>query len=104
MRREPTKAEAILWRRLRGRKLGNLDFRRQHPIDQFIVDFYCPVAKLVIEVDGDVHDSLVLEDRTRQERLEGLGYRVIRFRNEEVLGNLESALQRIEDASRLKPG
>ena len=57
MRRNPTPAEDRLWRLLRGRQVGGFHFRRQHPIGRFIVDFYCAMARLVIEVDGSVHNQ-----------------------------------------------
>jgi len=97
MRREPTPAEAVLWKHLRGNRIDGLAFRRQHPLDRFIVDFFCPTHRLVIEVDGDIHLASELEDRMRQDRLEQLGYTVVRFRNEEVLNSTESVLQRLRE-------
>lgn len=85
LRQPQTPAEATLWRHLRNRNL-KFKFRRQHPIDFFIIDFYCAEAKLLIEIDGDSH--LVKEqmeyDQARTEYLEELGYKVIRFTNDEV--------------------
>ncbi|WP_299764365.1 DUF559 domain-containing protein [uncultured Dokdonia sp.] len=95
MRENPTPAEAALWESLKGKNL-EYKFRRQHLIDNFIVDFVCLSKKLVIEVDGDIHDHQKEEDQARTEVLEELGYKVIRFRNEEVLGNLESVLSKIK--------
>ena len=79
MRRRPTPAEDLLWKRLRGCQLARFKFYRQHPIDRFIVDFYCPAAALVVEVDGDVHRQQVEADQEREQVLSELGFRVIRF-------------------------
>jgi len=97
-RREPTPAEAALWQLLRGRSLGGYKFRRQHPIGRCIVDFYCPKARLVIEVDGEIHQRTVEEDAQRQAELEALKLRVIRFTNDEVLNQPEWVLSVIEAA------
>ncbi len=97
LRREPTKAEAILWERLRKKRLNGMRFRRQHPIDRFIVDFIAPEAKLIVEIDGPIHERIQEQDQTRQNRLEEMGYRVIRFPNEEVLRSPESVLGKITD-------
>ncbi|OFY67821.1 MAG: hypothetical protein A2V64_09300 [Bacteroidetes bacterium RBG_13_43_22] len=87
MRKNPTEAEKILWEHLRKMRSEGLIFRRQHPIDLFIADFYCHKIKLVIEVDGEVHDeSLAQEyDDGRSGELERYGIKVIRFNNEEIL-------------------
>lgn len=95
MRHEPTHAENILWEAIRNRKLNDFKFRRQHPIDRFIVDFYCAEAHLVIEVDGTIHDYTPDEDALRQAFIESRGLRVLRFRNQEVLENLVSTLSKI---------
>jgi very-short-patch-repair endonuclease len=84
MRREPTAAEQRLWGLLRGSGLGTR-FRRQHAIGQFVVDFYCAAASLVIELDGSSHDGREPDDRIRQDWLEANGLTVLRFRNDEVL-------------------
>ena len=95
-RHEPTLAEQKLWQYLRGRKVENAKFRRQHTIERFIVDFICFEANLVIEVDGEVHSYTVVEDKIRQEFLESLELQVIRFTNDEVIYAIESVLQQIE--------
>ena len=94
MRHEPTFAEDKLWQRLRRKALG-VNFRRQHAIDRFIVDFYCPEARLVVEVDGTIHDYTQEEDAIRQEFIESLGMRVLRFTNAEVSQSMEGILARI---------
>ncbi|HEX8241898.1 MAG TPA: DUF559 domain-containing protein [Longimicrobium sp.] len=98
MRREPTPAEKVLWDVLRGRGLDGLRFRRQHPVGRFVLDFYCPIHKLAVEVDGEVHDAQQERDAERTAVIEAHGYRVIRFRNEEVLDNLPGVLARIRTA------
>ena len=98
MRKEPTDAEAVLWELLRDKKLGD-KFRRQHLIDDFIVDFVCLSKNLVIEVDGGYHNDLTQKeyDQQRTLYLNEKGFRVIRFTNEEVLGNTEAVLTKIKD-------
>ena len=96
LRQPQTPAEATLWQYLRKRNLG-YKFRRQHPIECFIVDFYCAQAKLLIEVDGDSHanETQVEYDRARTEFLETKGYKVIRFMNEDVRYNLNAVVAKI---------
>jgi very-short-patch-repair endonuclease len=98
-RQEPTEAEAVLWSALRRQRLCGLSFRRQHPVGRFILDFYCPRKKLCVELDGAVHDGREMMDGARTEALGTLNIRVIRFRNEEVLNDLPSVLDRIEAAA-----
>ncbi|MBN1921427.1 MAG: DUF559 domain-containing protein, partial [Anaerolineae bacterium] len=95
MRHEPTPAEDLLWQRLRNRQLANTKFRRQHVIERFIVDFYAAEARLVIEVDGPIHDYTQGQDAIRQEYLESLSLRVIRFSNDQVLHHLDDVLDHI---------
>ena len=86
-----------MWQSLRRGRTAKVKFRRQHAIDRFIVDFYCVQARLVIEIDGPIHDSLVAADRERQDYLESLGLKVVRFSNAEVLDNVADVVSRIED-------
>ena len=95
IRHESTVAEERLWEQLRGRKLRGLKFRRQHTIDRFVVDFYCADAGLVIEIDGAVHDEQREQDEARQARLETLGLRVLRFKNESIMTSLRDVLNSI---------
>ena len=97
MRKEPTDAEAALWELLRDKKLGD-KFRRQHLIDDFIVDFVCLSKNLVIEVDGGYHNDPTQKeyDEQRTLYLNEKGFKVIRFTNEEVLGNTEAVLTKIK--------
>src|SRR3954447_2199089 len=90
MRAEPTDAERLLWQRLRHDiALRGTHFRRQALIGPFIVDFVSRKARLVIEVDGGQHDEQRAADDRRTRKIEALGYRVLRFWNNEVLGNLD---------------
>ena len=98
-RREPTPAEAALWEALRHGQLAALKFRRQHPIGPFFADFCCPAARLIVEVDGPIHQGREEEDASRQRFLERRKYRVVRFRNEEVLHDVQSVLERIRLAA-----
>jgi very-short-patch-repair endonuclease len=93
MRHEPTPAEKQLWQKLRNKQILGFKFRRQHSIDRFIVDFYCSEVGLVVEVDGAIHDYTQKEDRLRQDFLESLGLRVLRFTNAEVLTSMDGVLQ-----------
>ena len=101
LRENVTPAEETLWEALRDKQLDGLKFRRQHPVGQFVLDFYCPRFKLVIELDGSVHNAAAEQDAARTEHLNFFGYRVIRFRNEEVLTNLAAVLKRIAEAAEL---
>ncbi|BBC26696.1 endonuclease domain-containing protein [Pseudanabaena sp. ABRG5-3] len=101
LRQQLTVAETILWQALRGRQMGGLKFRCQHPVGRFIVDFYCPSSKLVIEVDGDIHNQQQEYDQVRTEQLQAFGYTVLRFTNDEVINDLSSVLSRIESLSKV---
>ena len=84
LRKEMTPAEKLLWERLRNRQLGGYKFRRQAPMGTYIADFYCAARRLIVELDGKIHDSQEEYDCVRTEMMESFGYRVIRFRNSEV--------------------
>ena len=96
LRQDQTKAESILWSHLRSRKMG-VRFRRQHSIENFIVDFYCHELKLIIELDGYIHgeEENKKKDKIRQNILEKLGYKVVRYRNEQIKYELKNVLQDI---------
>src|SRR5262249_997415 len=87
LRHEMTPAERRLWWRLRRKRLENYRFRRQHPIGRYVVDFFCPSAKLIVELDGGQHgeEENLYRDRERTLWLEARGYRVIRFWNATVM-------------------
>ncbi len=95
LRSEMTKAELLLWSKLRGCQFYSLKFRRQHGIGPYIVDFYCPERLLVIEIDGDVHaqGNRKKMDCQREAYLTTLGLNVIRYPNDDVLNNLDGVLQ-----------
>ena len=95
LRRHSTRAEDLLWERLRGSRFHGAKFRRQVPFDRFVVDFYCHAAKLAIEIDGKQHEWFAEYDAERTETIERLGIRVIRFTNAEVCGELDSVLAMI---------
>jgi very-short-patch-repair endonuclease len=100
MRQNPTLAEAALWTNLRAVRLSDYKFRRQHPIDQYIVDFACAQRWLIVEIDGDVHaqDNAMRQDAVREARLVALGYRVLRFTNDDVMHHLSGVLEAIYQA------
>ncbi len=102
MRLNPTEAESVLWLQLKGKKLG-VKFRRQHPIDSFIADFVCLDKKLIIEVDGEIHNFQQEADALRTERLNELGYEVLRFKNEEVLTDVDNVLTKISTILAQRP-
>jgi len=98
LREHMTDAEALLWTKLRVKQTGYW-FYRQKPIGGYIVDFFCPGAKLVIEVDGGQHfsDEAVEYDRVRDEYMSSLGLMVLRINNNEVLTNIDGVVERIID-------
>jgi very-short-patch-repair endonuclease len=98
MRHEMTRAEMILWERLRNRQVGNAKFRRQQIIAGFIADFYCHEHALVIEVDGSTHEAQ--HDAERDAVFQGKGISTLRVMNTGVLSNIETVIERIENALR----
>jgi len=98
MRRDPTAAEHALWQRVRRRQICGLKFRRQFAIDRYIVDICCPSRRLVVEIDGPIHRQTHELDDIRQAVIEGLGFRVLRFTNDIVLGDIERVVASIERA------
>lgn len=98
MRREQTPAELALWQLLRGRQWAGLKFRRQAPVGVFIADFLCEKLRLVVELDGGVHDQpeQAERDRSRELYLQEVGYSVLRFRNEDVLEKPEQVLRQLQ--------
>ena len=96
-RKNPTEAEELIWKKLRNKKLENFKFRRQHIIGKYIADFVCLNKKLVVEIDGLIHQlpENKEKDRIRTKWLEKNGYKVIRFSNDEVLKNIDKVLNSI---------
>jgi len=101
LRKHQTRAEHILWQRLRGSRFHGAKFRRQVPFDRYVVDFYCHAAKLVVEIDGRQHEWFAGYDEGRTEVLSRLGVNVIRLGNADVCDNLDLALAQIHAAMRL---
>ncbi|MCI0812370.1 MAG: endonuclease domain-containing protein [Chloroflexi bacterium] len=97
LRRGATDAERVLWRYIRRKQLGGYRFRRQHPIGEFIVDFFCFEKGLVIELDGGHHSEHEDYDLNRTRCLESQGYQVLRFWNNQVMGEIEAVKQVILD-------
>jgi very-short-patch-repair endonuclease len=97
LRKRATEPERILWRHLRNRNFAGYKFRRQHPFDPYILDFYCPAAKLAIELGGGRHNYRAdqISDRVRSEFLTTQGIIVLRFWNHQVRRELDSVLQAI---------
>ena len=99
LRKNQTDAERLLWFRLRGRQLEGFKFRRQERIGSYIVDFICFDKKIVVEIDGGQHneDHGRKRDKVRTDWLRNEGYRVLRFWNNEVIGNLDGVLEKIRE-------
>nr|MBK9651550.1 endonuclease domain-containing protein [Bacteroidota bacterium] len=98
LRKNQTPAEEALWKVLSGNTMSGFKFRRQHPISNFILDFYCHQLKLGIEIDGDIHSETMQAeyDIERTKKLDELKIEVIRFANEEVLNEISNVLNTIE--------
>ena len=105
LRQHMTDAEQCLWQCLRGKQLDGFRFRKQHPIARFVLDFYCPAARLAIEIDGGQHNTApgCASDEERTRYLKARGIRVLRFWNHEVLQDLPGVLERIWEALHLPP-
>jgi very-short-patch-repair endonuclease len=92
-RRNPTRAEHVLWQRLKANRLRGLHFRRQQLIDGFIVDFYCHAIGLVIEVDGPIHSERLAADEERERALSARGLKIVRVTNHDVEQDIDAVLQ-----------
>ena len=103
LRGRQTRAEAVLWQYLRASRLDGLRFRRQHPVDRYFVDFACLSLKIIIELDGGIHDEdgQQLYDYHRQQAIEALGWSILRFTNDQVTGDLPAVLDAIRDHAKL---
>lgn len=102
LRREMTDAERTLWQKIRRRQLKGHQFFRQKPIGKYIVDFYCPRARLIIEIDGGQHYEKrnQVEDKKRDAELQTIGFRVIRYTNLDIVKSLNSV---VEDILKILP-
>lgn len=99
LRNNSTKPERMLWKALQKSQFEGRKFRRQQSIENYIVDFYCPSEKLIVELDGEVHHNFVNQnyDDKRSVRLKELGFKVIRFENKLVFEQMDMILQAIKD-------
>jgi very-short-patch-repair endonuclease len=95
LRKNQTEAEKILWQEIRGRKINNLKFHRQYSIGPYIVDFFCPEIRLVIELDGEQHKDAKEYDIERENFLKNEDIKILRFWNDEVMNDLKSVLEKI---------
>ncbi len=97
LRRNSTIQERRLWNLLKNRQFYNLKFKRQQPIGNYIVDFICVEAKLIVEIDGGQHnsDENIVLDQIRTEYLNSLGYKVVRFWNQDIYRNIDGVLERL---------
>ena len=104
LRASQTSAEAKLWQALRNRKLARWKFRRQHPIDRYVVDFVTLDGKLIVEVDGVTHSepAEIQRDKARSDVLEACGFFIVRVSNTDVYENLEGVLELIESSLRFE--
>jgi very-short-patch-repair endonuclease len=95
--------EIVLWQHLRNRQINGYKFRRQAGIGNYIVDFYCPKLKLVIEIDGDSHfesNSAIQKDKERQQKIQNNGIKFLRFTNTDITENIEGVIAKISDVTR----
>lgn len=105
LRNRPTYSEKIIWRYLRGSNLGGYKFRRQQGIGPYVVDFYCPEAGLVLEIDGDSHyqSGAAKRDKVRQKFIEKMGIKVVRFTDNDVRDSLDEVLATVLQKLRTTP-
>ena len=96
LRKNQTQIEKIIWKELKNRKFMNLKFRRQYPINNFILDFYCAELKLGIEIDGKIHDKQKEYDSFREDLLKEKNIKIIRATNEEILNDIHILLNKIK--------
>jgi very-short-patch-repair endonuclease len=97
LRNNMTLSEILLWQQIKGKKLLGYDFHRQKPIDEYVVDFYCPELKLVIEIDGDSHDGKEKEDFIRHQKLESMGLTVVRFWDADIKVNVDGIVEQLKE-------
>jgi very-short-patch-repair endonuclease len=106
LRKRQTEAESALWRHLRRRQLRGCKFRRQHPFEDYVLDFVCLERRVVVEADGGQHVESA-RDLARDRTLEAAGFTVLRFWNNDILGRIEDVLERIvralEEAAEAEP-
>jgi len=100
LRNNTTEAEKELWKHLKCKQIKGYHFRRQHPIHRFIADFFCYKCKLVIELDGRIHNEITVKERDieREKIIKEFGIKVIRFSNEEIFNEIDKVLYQIQKA------
>ena len=100
LRKNSAYTEKLIWMYIRKKQILGQRFLRQFSIDKYVVDFYCPVLRLIIEIDGDSHfedEEAILYDKAREEYLKGLGLKIIRFRNKEGNNNIYEVINKIKE-------
>lgn len=99
LRKSLTPAERVLWNVLKNRKMSGYKFRRQHPIYRYIADFYCHELRLVIELDGGVHDEVDQQehDSNRDQVIREFGIQILRFKNEEVINDFKNVVEKLKE-------
>ena len=102
LRKTSTKAEIKLWINIKGKQLMGYDFHRQKPIDSYIVDFFCNKLKLAVELDGYTHgfEKVFERDKRKEQRLKELGIAVLRYKDDDVINNIEGVLEDIKSCIR----
>ena len=96
LRKNSTLAEVLLWKKLRNKQIKGLDWHRQKPIDNYIVDFFCPKLMLAIEIDGITHYDYEAKDISRQKNLEALGVKFLHFGDRQVKNNITGVVSEIK--------
>ncbi len=96
-RQNQTQSEQILWERLRNRQLNGLKFRRQHSVESYVIDFYCPEYRVAIEIDGGYHEDRMEYDQNRDHFLGACNIRTIRISDQEVIEDIEAMIEKILD-------
>jgi len=97
LRKDMTLSEILLWQHIKGKQLLGYDFHRQKPINEYVVDFYCPRLKLILEIDGDSHEGKEEADKIRQEKLESLSLTVMRFWDWDVKSNVDGIVEHLRE-------
>ena len=99
LRNNSTKSEIKLWRHLKGKQLSGYDFHRQKPIDNYIIDFFSSKLMIAIELDGYTHgfEEVFERDKKKEQRLNEIGITVLRYRDDDVMNNIEGVLENIKD-------
>ena len=102
LRQNMTESEKLLWEKLRKKQVDGYRFRRQHPVYRYVLDFYCYEKKLAIELDGDVHIQREEYDEYRDEFLKSTGIETLRFKNYEVVNDINQVLKKIKERLHLR--